>query len=204
MIRGRLRTDESGFTLAELLVAIVIMGIITVPLFESFIDGLRTTTAASTSLGSSHDAQLADYYLERDAIGATPSESPSSWTCAAAAGVTVGAAPAPQGVVQFTWTQAPVYSGTLPSGLPSFNPGVSYESDYIYQGPKLTRYLCTVTGGVAGTPQATEVASSLSLTVAPTATPSGCDSKESHCTSVLLTDPAGRQYTTLLYERSSP
>ncbi|HUZ43509.1 MAG TPA: prepilin-type N-terminal cleavage/methylation domain-containing protein [Acidimicrobiales bacterium] len=214
------RRDEGGFTLAELLIVVVIIGIIAGPLIDAFIQGLDTTGRASTSLGSSHDAQLTDYYLERDAVGSSASTSPpAGWLCAAAGGVSVPTAAT--GVVEFSWNQAPHYSSTMSSGQLLFAPGSSYEADYLYQGSHLTRYYCTVSGSpaVGSAPQVTEVASGLSLTTAPSATIADCGSaptttptstpaspggkSPSICTTVQLTDPNGTVYSAVLYQRTS-
>jgi len=205
------RRDQAGFTLAELLIVIVLIGVIAAPLIDAFIQGLDATGRAGTSLGSSHDAQLTDYYLERDAIGSSVSTAGTSpaagWTCALAdPSISVSMA-ASEGVVEFNWTQAPVYTPTaLPSGLPDFVPGNSYEADYLYQGSSLTRYYCTVSGTTGSTPQVTKVASGLSQTVAPTVSINGgCAGSKTKatCTTVQLTDPNGTVYSAVLYQRTS-
>lgn len=207
MTRDRLAAarDQEGFTLVELIVAMVLVGIVGFPLIESFIEAVKTTGATSTSLGSSHDAQLVDYYLQRDASGAAATNAPTTWACAAAAGVTVGSGAT--GLIQFTWPQAPqTTSSTLASGYPVFASGASYEADYVYQGADLTRYYCSVSGVVGTLIQASKVASSLSLTSPPTV-PSLNDqcnggSGLGTCTTVAWTDAAGRAYSTILYDRS--
>lgn len=204
-LRPTPQRSESGFTLVELIVAVVLMGVVAFPLIDSFIEAVKTTGATSTSLGSSHDAQLVDYYLQRDAAGATPATTPNAWACASAAGVTVGTTAT--GLIQFTWPEAPVVTATtLASGYPVFNSGASYESDYVYQGPDLTRYYCSVTG-VVGTPiQTTRVASTLSLTSAPTVprVNDNCNggSGLGSCTTVSWTDASGKNYSATLYNRS--
>jgi prepilin-type N-terminal cleavage/methylation domain-containing protein len=73
-----MKRTEDGFTLIELLVAIVIMGIITVPLGDAFIGYLRNTGATSARLAESHDAQIAAAYWAQDvvSIGARAAASP--------------------------------------------------------------------------------------------------------------------------------
>lgn len=198
--------DQDGFTLVELIVAIVLMGIVAVPLGVSFVEAVKTTGATSTSLGSSHDTQLVDYYLQRDAAGASATSSPSAWACAVGAGATVGPN---AGIIQFTWPQADVATGsTLASGYAGFSPGTNYEADYIYQSGGLTRYYCSVTasGTFISTIQTNRVASTLSLTVPPVATPvSTCTGGAGPCitvTSVTWTDSSGKVFSTTLYDRS--
>jgi prepilin-type N-terminal cleavage/methylation domain-containing protein len=63
----RMRRREDGFTLIELLIAIVIIGIISLPLgnaVESYFINTSTTTAR---LNASHDAQIAAAYWQQDA-----------------------------------------------------------------------------------------------------------------------------------------
>jgi prepilin-type N-terminal cleavage/methylation domain-containing protein len=60
--RGR----ESGFTLPELLLAVVILAIVVVPLTAGIIVFLRTSDATSERFVASHDAQLVSVYLPPD------------------------------------------------------------------------------------------------------------------------------------------
>jgi prepilin-type N-terminal cleavage/methylation domain-containing protein len=62
----RLRRGADGFTLVELLVAIAILGIITVPLSSVVIAYLRNTDATTARLIESHDAQIAAAYWAQD------------------------------------------------------------------------------------------------------------------------------------------
>lgn len=66
----RLRAkSEGGFTLVELLVAIVILGIITVPLSGTVMSALRNTGSTQERMDLSHDAQLSSSYFARDVAG---------------------------------------------------------------------------------------------------------------------------------------
>lgn len=58
--------DDSGVTLVELLVAIVLLGIILVPLGNALYSFLRNTNATSDRLAESHDAQIATAYFAQD------------------------------------------------------------------------------------------------------------------------------------------
>ena len=62
----RLRRGADGFTLVELLVAIVILGIITVPLSNVVIGYFRNTDATTARLIESHDAQISSAYWAQD------------------------------------------------------------------------------------------------------------------------------------------
>jgi prepilin-type N-terminal cleavage/methylation domain-containing protein len=60
------RHDDDGFTLIELLIAIVIMGVITLPLGNLIIGYFQNTTQTTARLNESHDAQIAATYFAQD------------------------------------------------------------------------------------------------------------------------------------------
>jgi prepilin-type N-terminal cleavage/methylation domain-containing protein len=62
----RLRKRSDGFTLVELLVAVVILGIITVPITNVVIGYLHNSDATTSRLLASHDAQIASSYWAQD------------------------------------------------------------------------------------------------------------------------------------------
>jgi prepilin-type N-terminal cleavage/methylation domain-containing protein len=64
-LRDRIRS-EGGFTLVELLVAIVILGIITVPLSGTVVSALKNTGTTQDRMDLSHDAQISSSYFARD------------------------------------------------------------------------------------------------------------------------------------------
>lgn len=67
-LKKRIRS-EAGFTLVELLVAIVIIGIITIPLSGTVMSALKNTGTTTDRMDLSHDAQLSSSYFARDVAG---------------------------------------------------------------------------------------------------------------------------------------
>lgn len=61
-----LRRADNGFTLVELLVAIAITGLISVPMAHVVIGFLKNTDATSDRLALSHDAQVSAAYFGQD------------------------------------------------------------------------------------------------------------------------------------------
>jgi prepilin-type N-terminal cleavage/methylation domain-containing protein len=65
-VLGRGKDGESGFTLIELLLAIVMLGIIIIPVTGMVIAYFRDTTQTTLRLNESHDAQVVGTYWEQD------------------------------------------------------------------------------------------------------------------------------------------
>jgi prepilin-type N-terminal cleavage/methylation domain-containing protein len=97
------RRDDAGVTLVELLVAIVMLGIIAVPLGNALISFFRNTDATTDRLAESHDAQIASAYFGQDvqSIGVR------DWTNPAG----------PYSMSASVETNAPPMGGTFPCGL---------------------------------------------------------------------------------------
>ena len=64
--RRRAYRSDAGFTLVEVLISVVILGIITVPLAGAVIAYARNTDATTDRLVLSHDAQISAAYFARD------------------------------------------------------------------------------------------------------------------------------------------
>lgn len=118
----RARRDEAGLTLIELLVAVTLLGIVTVPLSGAMIGGLRTTTEAQDRLSESRSPLFTAAFFAKDAQSA------------AVDGISVGPSPAcgtGTNVVSFTWTEN----------------GTQYRSSYAIKtdgtAQRLVRSFCT-------------------------------------------------------------
>jgi prepilin-type N-terminal cleavage/methylation domain-containing protein len=61
-----LRANDAGFTLIELVVTIVIMGVIFVPLADFFIQYLNSYNQTQQRLSDSHDLQISAAYFSQD------------------------------------------------------------------------------------------------------------------------------------------
>lgn len=65
-----LKRNDAGFTLVELLVAVMILGVITVPLAYVIVGVLHNTATTSERLALSHDAQISSAYFGQDVAAA--------------------------------------------------------------------------------------------------------------------------------------
>jgi prepilin-type N-terminal cleavage/methylation domain-containing protein len=115
---------DAGFTLIELLVAIVILGIITVPLSNVVIAYLRNTDATTARLIESHDAQISSAYWAQDvaSIGTRETTTPFGFIQSVETGVAYnsglypcGAAGTPSAIVRLAWddSNGPAVDPTL-------------------------------------------------------------------------------------------
>jgi prepilin-type N-terminal cleavage/methylation domain-containing protein len=120
------RSDESGYTLIELLLVIALLGFIVAPISAAIVVGLRTTSATANRINSSHDAQLVSIYLPADIQSATTVDQ---------TGTNTGCHP--NSVLYLKWTQLVD---------PSSNAVDTYEAAYaIAQNDgewQMTRYYC--------------------------------------------------------------
>ncbi len=87
------RQADGGFTLIELVITIVIMGIITLPLGNFALAYFKNVADTQSRLSDSHDIQIAAAYFSQDVanIGVRPSMTSTSFQQS----VWVGTAPAP-------------------------------------------------------------------------------------------------------------
>jgi prepilin-type N-terminal cleavage/methylation domain-containing protein len=66
-MRSRLRRRDDGFTLIELLIVIVILGVITAPVTNLVIQGLKYYTSTQARLADSNAVQISTAYFSKDA-----------------------------------------------------------------------------------------------------------------------------------------
>ena len=62
----RVKRDDRGFTLPEMLIAIVLLGVIVVPLGNALITFFKHSDDTTRRMSESHDAQLAAAYFAQD------------------------------------------------------------------------------------------------------------------------------------------
>jgi prepilin-type N-terminal cleavage/methylation domain-containing protein len=84
---SRRRDAQAGFTVIELMIAMLIMLIVTVPLVTSFVLGVRATRESNQDVQDSVDAQLLAAYFDIDVAGSEQVKT-TSGSCAIPAGGT--------------------------------------------------------------------------------------------------------------------
>jgi len=147
VLRARRVRDDAGFTLVELLVAIVVLGIIAVPLGDVVLTYLKDSGAVSGRLSESHSSQIAAAYFAGDvqAVGvrdytatgtATYPLKQSVETAAPATGGLYPCGPAgtPDALVRLAWDDFP--------GTPG-SPASQSRAAYVVEGTELHRLSCT-------------------------------------------------------------
>jgi len=147
-----LRRDDSGFTLLEMIIVIVIMAIIMLPLVSSFTLGIADTQQAQQDTSNSVDSQLSSIYFDRDAASADTVSTTSS--CGGAGTV-----------VAFQWHDGSIdrYAAYVATATGNENADVGVGQSY-----RLDRVYCESAAGPAL--KTTEIARSMVAT--PTVT---CD-----------------------------
>jgi prepilin-type N-terminal cleavage/methylation domain-containing protein len=127
------RRDDAGFTLIELMISIVLLGIIIVPLTNAMISGLRITTEAQQRLSETRSPLFTSAYFADDAQSAD------------ATGIAIGAAQIPScgsgtNVVSFDWIEHDQ------NGNPTIQYHASYAIATVGAQKTLTRSYCRGSG----------------------------------------------------------
>src|SRR5437764_5047596 len=138
----RFRTQESGFTLVELLVAIMVSGLILTAVGTAFIVTARGSQNVHDRFIESHDAELLATYFPTDVQSANPTliELPGDTDVSDCTGVTGTRA------VRFLWTETDETTKTVFSS--------SYQVVSSASGSTLYRYFCSNSGPKDNTEQA--------------------------------------------------
>ena len=74
---ARLRDDEGGFTLVELIISMAIVGLLITAISGALIVSLRTTGVTNKRMAESHDVQITSAYLANDVQGASNVSAPN-------------------------------------------------------------------------------------------------------------------------------
>jgi prepilin-type N-terminal cleavage/methylation domain-containing protein len=83
-LSGRARREEAGFTLAEVVIAVTILGVVAAAIAGAFIVMAHDSTGITERFASSHDAQITSAYLATDVQSSTAVVAPS---CSSGSGV---------------------------------------------------------------------------------------------------------------------
>lgn len=139
------RSDASGFTLVELLVAMSISLIISGVLATSIVVGLRNADASGQRLFNSHDAQIAQSYFTTDVLSAdlVDVEATDS-SCAGAAGDVL--------LVRFHWSVRPAD----PTSSLTYQVA-AWRTRIVGTERQLVRQLCSGTTSFAAAPVSSSV-----------------------------------------------
>jgi prepilin-type N-terminal cleavage/methylation domain-containing protein len=179
----RLRRDDSGFTLIEVIITTAIMAIITVPLANFLLQYFATYGDTETRLSDSHDTQIAAAYFSqdvadtglRDATTFAPTQ--SIWTPASGFPGTYCGRGLGTTMVLMRWDDWTVSGGT----------GVDTPDSvaYIVENGTLVRAVCS--GGTAVT-TSTTIVHNLAYPDSGNTTPVTCPATASACSAA--TPPA--------------
>jgi prepilin-type N-terminal cleavage/methylation domain-containing protein len=167
-------SDDAGFTLVELLMSIVILGVIMAPLTGVVLTYFRNADATSARLNESHDAQITAAWFSQDvqALGVRDYTAPGPYfpllqsveTGVAADGGShpCGAAGTPDALVRFAWDD--FSDSTLGSRSQT-------RVVYVVEGTELHRVRCD--GSAAGVTSDVVVAHNVTAASVACATASG-------------------------------
>ena len=150
------RQRETGFTLIEVLIVMLLLSILMGALAGAAIVSLKAVAGSSTRLSTSHDRQLVDVYLPRDLSSARTAVSGTNvgvgtWNCAPRG------AGSPTPVLVLGWLGMPTTTTTSPTPLGSAELTAQFEVDYVAVAQpasigvlpdtastyRLVRYYCT-------------------------------------------------------------
>jgi prepilin-type N-terminal cleavage/methylation domain-containing protein len=125
---SRLRTvlgSDDAFTLVELLIAILVVGIILPAIGATFYIAMKTTDDTNRRLLDSHDIESAGAFVNSDVQNATTISTTDTTSCVAAA------YPASQAALYLTWTDRSTEGVAIP-----------HQVNYYVSGSSLVRSAC--------------------------------------------------------------
>jgi prepilin-type N-terminal cleavage/methylation domain-containing protein len=172
---------DGGFTLVELLLAIAIIGVITVPLSGVVIGFLKNTDATTARLIESHDGQIASAYWARDvaSIGTRLPTSPYAPQQSVEQGVAYnlglypcGAAGTPAAIVRLAWDESSIDPST--SVVTTTVVRVAYVVKNVAGATELHRLRCQGSAAVVSDVTVAHVIDPLTLPSLTCATPTTC------------------------------
>jgi len=143
-------SSDAGFTLLELVITLVLMGLILGAIAAMFVVSFLATSTSAKNVDSSHDRQLSAVYLAQDIASAATATAQSTANLIAGTTLTAtcpvsGLNPAPTVVLDLQWQGTPPTATTLPVDPTSLI--VYYAVDYgvVQSGTQynLVRYYCS-------------------------------------------------------------
>jgi len=163
-VKRRPASDDSGFTLVELVITVSLMGIIIVALCDFLLAYYKNYTQTENRLSDSHDMQIATAYFSQDVAntglrGAAPDYDPvqSVWTTSFPATYCGGGSGTTKLLLEW-----PTWSATTPG--PSATGHAAIDSAaYVQEGNTLHRIFCA--GSPSDNPQPSTAPSSDALLV---------------------------------------
>jgi len=160
--------SEAGFTLVEVLMTVAILGIISLPLTNAMVVGLRTSDRTASVLVTSADRQMLANYLPPDALSATGGTTGAGTGCLNPSGARV---------LLLTWSETTLIQPSIVTK--------TYASDYrlvpVGTTNKLVRDRCEVGTAAEEVTVAHAAASATATPVSPFA--------------ITVTDSMGESYT---------
>jgi hypothetical protein len=177
MSRSRIHRGQGGFTLVELLVAVMIEGLIVGALAAAFIGILRSSTQVNESLSRSSDARIAAAYIVNDASNSSgPEVSVTDTTSCADPSPPLAGSQTP--VVRFNSTITSSSGGAEPDIVIYYLVGTSLlrrecQNGALTSDNAVASFVASVSVACSPTADCSGTPTSITVTITETATASG-------------------------------